>query len=75
MNYKNATEDTFGKADFYIDGKLVATADGHSGGGWNNCCVLLILDEEEASTHTLEVKMAEDSLDKAFTIFSISYVQ
>ena len=75
VNYKNATEDTFGKADFYIDGKLVATADGHSGGGWNNCCVLLILDEEEAATHTLEVKMAEDNLDKAFTIFSISYVQ
>lgn len=75
INYKNATEDTFGKADFYVDGKLVATADGHSGGGWNNCCVLLILDEEEVATHTLEVKMADDSLDKAFTIFSISYAQ
>lgn len=73
VNFKTANDASFGKADFYVDGKLVATADGHSGGGWNNCNVLMILDEAEAKTHTFEVKMAEDSLDKAFTILSISY--
>lgn len=75
VNFKTANDKTFGKAEFYVDGKLVATADGYSGGGWNNCNVLLVLDEEEAATHTLEVNMAEDSLDKAFTIFSISYAE
>ena len=75
VNFKTANDKTFGKADFYIDGKLVSTADGYSGGGWNNCNVLLVLDEKEAATHTLEVKMAQDSLDKAFTIFSISYAE
>ena len=73
VNFKTANDASFGKADFYVDGVLVATADGHSGGGWNNCNVLMILDETETKTHTFEVKMAEDSLDKAFTILSISY--
>ena len=75
VNYKTANDKDFGKADFYVDGKLVATADGYSSGGWNNCNVLLVLDDAEAATHTLEVKMAEDSLEKAFTIFSISYAE
>ena len=75
VNYKTANDKDFGKADFYVDGKLVASADGYSSGGWNNCNVLLVLDDAEAATHTLEVKMAEDSLEKAFTIFSISYAE
>ena len=75
INYKTSTSASFGKADFYVDGKPVTTADGYSAGGWNNCNVLLVLDEAEAATHTLEVKMADDSLDKAFTVLSISYAE
>ena len=75
INFKTTSDKDFGKADFYVDGKLVATADGHSDGGWNNCNVLMVLDEAEAAKHVLEVKMAAENEDKAFTIFSISYVQ
>jgi len=75
INFKTANDASFGKADFYVDGKLVATADGNSGGGWNNCNVLMILDEAESASHTLEVKMADDSLEKAFTVLSISYCE
>ena len=75
INYKTANDKNFGKAEIYVDGALVATADGYSGGGWNNCNVLLVLDEAQAAKHTLEVKMAQDDADKAFTIFSISYAE
>ncbi|MBQ3907390.1 MAG: SGNH/GDSL hydrolase family protein [Lachnospiraceae bacterium] len=75
INYKTANDKNFGKADFYIDGKLVASADGFSSGGWNNCNVLMILDDAQAATHTLEVSMNDESKDKAFTILSISYVE
>lgn len=75
INYKTANDKNFGKAEVYVDGELVATADGYSGGGWNNCNVLLVLDEAQAAKHTLEVKMAQDDADKAFTIFSISYAE
>lgn len=75
INYKTSSDKSFGTAEFFIDGSLVKAAEGYSGGGWNNCNVLMVLDEDEAAKHTLEVKMAEDSLDKAFTILSISYCE
>ncbi|MBO4415487.1 MAG: SGNH/GDSL hydrolase family protein [Lachnospiraceae bacterium] len=75
INYKTSNEASFGNAAFYIDGELVATAEGHTGGAWNNCNVIMVLDEKEAAEHTLEVKMAEGSEDKAFTILSIGYTE
>ncbi|MBO7338941.1 MAG: SGNH/GDSL hydrolase family protein, partial [Lachnospiraceae bacterium] len=75
INYKTSSDKSFGTAEFFIDGSLVKAAEGYSGGGWNNCNVLMVLDEDDAAKHTLEVKMAEDSLDKAFTILSISYCE
>ena len=75
INYKTANDKNFGKAEIYVDGALVATADGYSSGGWNNCNVLLVLDEAQAAKHVLEVKMAQDDAEKAFTIFSISYAE
>ena len=73
INYKTSNSNDFGVAEFYIDGELVTTADGHSGGGWNNCNVIMVLKQNEASEHVLEVKMAEGCEDKAFTIFAIGY--
>ena len=73
INYKTSNSTEFGEAEFYIDGELVATADGHSNGGWNNCNVIMLLRQDEASEHVLEVKMAAGSENKAFTIFSIGY--
>ena len=42
INYKTSNRSDFGKADFYVDGKLVTTADGYSSGGWNNCNVIIV---------------------------------
>ncbi|MBP5330818.1 MAG: hypothetical protein J6Y89_03090, partial [Lachnospiraceae bacterium] len=75
INYKTSTDASFGNAAFYIDGELVTTAEGHTSGAWNNCNCILVLDEKEAAEHVLEVKMAEGSEDKAFTILSIGYTE
>lgn len=75
INYKTSSSSDFGKADFYIDGELVTTVDGHSGGAWNNCNVIQLLRQNEASEHVLEVKMSDGSEDKAFTILSIGYTE
>jgi hypothetical protein len=73
INYKTSNRSDFGKADFYIDGELVVTADGYSASGWNNCNVIMVLKQNEPAEHVLEVKMAEGSEDKAFTILAIGY--
>lgn len=73
LDYKTSNKDTFGKAEIYVDGELVREVDGYSAGGWNNSNIILILDETEVKKHTLEVKMAEDSMDKNFTIYTIGY--
>lgn len=73
MIYKNANNDSFGKAEVYVDGKLTQTYAGHEDGGWNNCMVVMIIDEKAAAEHTVEIKMAEGDEDKAFTILAFGY--
>lgn len=73
MIYKNANNDSFGKTDVYVDGKLTQTYAGHEDGGWNNCMVVMIIDEKESAMHTVDIKMAEGNEDKAFTILAFGY--
>ena len=75
MVYKNANNDSFGKADVYVDGKLQKTYAGHEDGGWNNCMIVMIIDEATAAPHTVEIKMAQDDEDKAFTILAFGYAR
>lgn len=73
MIYKNANNDSFGKAEVYVDGKLQNTYAGHEDGGWNNCMIVMIIDEKTVSKHTVEIKMATGDEDKAFTILAFGY--
>ena len=75
MIYKNANNDSFGKADIFVDGKLFKTYAGHEDGGWNNCMIVMIIDEQTAAKHTVEIKMAEGEEDKAFTILAFGYAE
>ena len=75
MIYKNANNDSFGKADVFVDGKLQKTYAGHEDGGWNNCMVVMIIDETVAATHTVEIKMAQGDEDKTFTILAFGYAR
>ena len=73
MVYKNANNDSFGKAEVYVDGVLKQTYAGHEDGGWNNCMIVMIIDEKETAKHTVEIKMAQGDEDKAFTILAFGY--
>ncbi len=73
MVYKNANNDSFGKADVFVDGKLQKTYAGHEDGGWNNCMIVMLIDESKAAQHTVEIKMAEGDEAKAFTILAFGY--
>ena len=73
MVYKNANNDSFGKAEVYVDGKLQKTYAGHEDGGWNNCMVVMIIDKAMAGPHTVEIKMAQGDEDKEFTILAFGY--
>lgn len=73
MVYKNASSDKFGTAEVYVDGKLQKAYAGHEEGGWNNCMVVMLLDEKNPALHTIEIKMAQDGNDKAFTILGFGY--
>ena len=75
MVYKNANNDNFGKADVFVDGKLLKTYAGHEDGGWNNCMVVMLIDEAKAGPHTVEIKMAQGDEDKAFTILAFGYAR
>lgn len=71
---ENAASPTkpYGKAQVYVDGKLVKTCD-PTNKGWNNCNVNMIIDEKESATHTIEVKMAPGDEAKAFTVVGMGY--
>ena len=75
MIYKNANNDSFGKADIFVDGKLFKTYAGHEDGAWNNCMIVMLIDEQASSKHTVEIKMAEGEEDNAFTILAFGYAE
>ena len=62
-----------GSAEILIDGKVVKTANGFTGNGWNNCVELLVIDEEVSTKHFVEVRMKEGDEDKAFSIIGLGY--
>ena len=75
MVYKNANNDFFGSAEVYIDGKLQKSYAGHEEGGWNNCMIVMLIDEKSPAQHKVEIKMAAEDQDKAFTILAFGYAQ
>lgn len=66
-------EVSYGKAEVYIDGKLLDTYNAAKEGGWNNPGVKVIIDEAEAKDHKVEVKMVKGDEDKEFTIVAMGY--
>lgn len=71
----NWMSEKFGQAEVYIDGKLFATYDGNKAGGWNNCETVLIINENVSSKHNVEVRMANGSENKGFTIVAMGYTK
>lgn len=70
--YKDSGSGEFGKADIYVDGKHIKTADPNEV-KWTHCSAVIIYQEVVSKEHVVEIKMSGDSQDKRFTILGFGY--
>ena len=70
------TKDTgsmeFGKADIYVDGEYVLTADPHAV-GWTHSTAQIAYRGRENTVHTVEIRKNPEMKDKKFTILGFGY--
>lgn len=59
-----------GKADVFVDGKLVETLNGDNPAGWGNCVPKMIIDDDKVCEHCVEVKVRDGM---SFTIIAMGY--
>ena len=71
LAYKESSKETAGSVAIYIDGVYSQTIDSYSQSGWNNPVPILLLDEATPAEHTIEIRMAEGSENKAFSILAL----
>lgn len=64
---KDSGDANFGKADVYVDGRLVLTANPLAN-GWNHCNPQIILNESASSEHDVKIVMHPGDEEKRFTI-------
>lgn len=72
MVFKDSGSNEFGKADVYVDGKLVTTSDPHIN-NWTHCNPVILYKEEACEEHMVEIKMSSGDEDKCFTILGFGY--
>ena len=73
--WRASAESRFGEAEIVVDGKVRRTLKG-SPGNWGQSDVVMIWDSKtDAEEHTLEIRMAEGSQAKRFTVTAIGIVQ
>ncbi|WP_297424852.1 SGNH/GDSL hydrolase family protein [Clostridium sp.] len=70
--FKDSGRMDFGKAEVYVDGKYILTANPREV-GWTHCNAAILYQEESSRDHKIEIKMAADSKDKYFTILGFGY--
>jgi len=70
--FKDSGSLNFGKADIYVDGQHMITADPRIV-GWTHCNAVILYREESRKEHHVEIKMADGSKDKYFTILGFGY--
>ncbi|MBO5155185.1 MAG: SGNH/GDSL hydrolase family protein [Eubacterium sp.] len=73
MVFKDSGETDAAKAEVYVDGKWVRTADPYVN-GWLHTNPLLIFSEPETKEHKVRIEIAEGDEDKKCTILGFGYV-
>lgn len=73
--YKSGDAKTFGKADVYVDGTKKITLDGSINGNWSNPLPGIIFNDATAAKHDIEIKMADGSTAKNFTVEAFGYTK
>ena len=71
--YKTSNSADFGTAEVYVDGVKTATLSAFSKTAWGQSEVRLVFSESEAKPHTVEIRMADGSEQKLFTVTCLAY--
>ena len=71
--YKQEKNAICGKAEIWVDGTLKTTLNSRSDNAWGNPVTELIVLGKGA--HTIEIRMAEDSRFKTFSLLDVGYAQ
>lgn len=71
--YKLSSDKNTGTADLYVDGEKIKSLSGYDTSGWNNATTQLVFNDETASEHQIEIRMAEGSENKNFTVIALGY--
>ncbi len=71
--YKDSGSMAVGKAEVWVDGEKVLTADPHLN-GWTHCNPLICFRGGERKARRVEVRMAPGDEEKEFTILGFGYV-
>lgn len=72
--FKDSAENYVGKADVFVDGKKTYYADPKEV-GWTHCNAAIVYRSDETKSHHIEIRMAEGSEDKEFTILGLGVVK
>jgi hypothetical protein len=70
--FKDSGRVDFGKAEVFVDGQHVITADPGIV-GWTHCNAIILYKQESSQEHRIEIKMSADSQHKYFTILGFGY--
>lgn len=68
--YKEVNNDTYGRAEVYVDGELATNMAGKTSSGWNNPVAAFVFAEDASAEHTIEIRMAQGEEDKAFDLLA-----
>ncbi|MCR8657500.1 SGNH/GDSL hydrolase family protein [Paenibacillus endoradicis] len=72
---KESSEILTGTIEIIIDGELEHVIDGYKSTGWNNPVTKFMFMKENSERHRVEIRMAEGSEDKEFSILAFGVVE
>ncbi len=72
--FKDSGETDAAKADIYVDGKYVRTADPYVN-GWLHCNPMLIINENTSGSHFVRIEIHKADKEKKCTILGFGYCE
>jgi hypothetical protein len=70
--YKDSGSPDYGRADIFVDGVLVLTADPHVN-NWTHCNPAILYQNGRSQEHVIEISMVPEDKNKCFTILGFGY--
>lgn len=74
LAYRSVNDESYGEIDIYVDGQKTKTINGNTG-SWGQSVTDLIFAEKTTKRHAIEIKMAEGSETKKFTVTCMGYTE